>query len=57
VTGDFGELYHFNGATWHNFTAQTGLEDGYYRRIAMKGDIIVAVGENSGRAAIALGRR
>jgi hypothetical protein len=57
AAGANGDLLHFNGSTWHNFRDQTGLSYGEYYAIAVKGDLVMAVGEDIGRAVVALGRR
>jgi hypothetical protein len=57
TVGDFGEILHWNGSTWHNYIDQTRLPTGLLYRVAIKGDLIFAVGENNQRAVVARGRR
>jgi hypothetical protein len=56
VCGSFGELLHFNGFSWKSYRTQvgTGFE---YGRVVIRGGLIVAVGFNSSRAAVVIGRR
>jgi hypothetical protein len=56
TVGDFGEIVHYNGCTWKNYSDLTGFY-GIYCSVAMRGNIIVAVGYNSTRAFIAMGKR
>jgi hypothetical protein len=37
--------------------AQTGLADSYYGSVALSGNLVVAVGQNSTQAVITVGRR
>lgn len=57
VCGDFGEILHFNGSTWHSYRSETALSSGAYFSLAVQGDEIIAVGENLGQAVVARGRR
>jgi len=57
VVGASGEFLHWNGASWKSFIAQTGLAYGSYARVAVNGDLVVAVGFNSPQAVITIGRR
>lgn len=58
AAGAYGEFLHFNGSTWHSFRAQTGLSNGQYYSIAIKGNLVFAVGYESPRGAVVLrGRR
>ena len=57
VAGDFGELLHYNGSTWRSYMAETTLPAGLFHAIAVKGDLIFAVGQNNPRAIVARGRR
>jgi len=56
ITGGFGLAAHFNGRTWKVFN-EISLSAGNYSSIAMKANLVVMVGDNYGRAVIALGRR
>lgn len=57
VVGAFGEFLHWNGASWKSFIAETGLASGSYGSVAVKGNLVVAVGYNSPQAVITMGRR
>ena len=57
VVGDWGEVQHFNGSTWASMKDQTGLSSGLYWSVAVKENLVIAVGDNSGTAVIAIGRR
>jgi hypothetical protein len=57
VAGHFGELLHFNGMTWMSYRSTTGLLDGLYERIAVKGNLVIAVGVEGSKAVIAVGKR
>ena len=54
ATGDF---LHWNGADWKSFRGQTGLSSGGYARVAINGNVVVAVGANSPQAVITMGTR
>jgi hypothetical protein len=57
VVGAFGELLHWNGVRGKSFIDQTGLPNGSYASIAVKGDLVVAVGGNGTQGAITVGKR
>ena len=57
MTGAYGEVLHYNGLTWRSYQASTGLAAGSYSSLALKGDLLIAVGHESGQAAILIGRR
>jgi len=55
VVGIFNLLAHYNGSTWQTYFEG---ESGDYVSVAIKGDMVVAVGEtNSSKALIAIGKR
>lgn len=58
AVGDFGYVVHYNGSTWHSYP-EVMLSDGQYNSVAMKGNLVIAVGSALGRTrAVALiGRR
>lgn len=56
AVGAYGEVLHFNGVRWNSFINETGLTNGQYVSVAIKGNEIVAVGYN-GKAVIAVGKR
>jgi hypothetical protein len=57
ATGANGDLLHFNGSTWRNFRDQTSLSSGEYYSVAVKGNLVIAVGEDLSRGVVAVGRR
>ncbi len=57
VAGDFGELLQYNKSSWHSYMAETMLPAGLFNSVAVKGDLVMAVGENNPRAIVARGRR
>ncbi len=56
VTGAFGEVIHFNGLHWNSLIAQTSLDNGTYSSVAVKGNMVVAVGQDQNQGVILLGR-
>jgi hypothetical protein len=56
AVGAFGEVLHFNGKRWKSFKNETGLNGTYYS-VAIKGNLIVAVGEEGQQAVILVGKR
>jgi hypothetical protein len=57
TVGAFGELLHFNGATWKNYYNTLGMASGSFYGVAIKGNLIIAVGHIDAKAVIAVGRR
>ncbi len=57
AVGGMGEVLHYNGTTWKSYYDQTKLVYGNYYGVAIKGNVAVAVGDDSPRAIIAVGRR
>ena len=57
VCGAYGEILHYNGVDWRSYQSQTQIRNGQYYAIAVKGDLVVAVGEEYPRAIVAIGRR
>ncbi|MBI1807874.1 MAG: hypothetical protein HYR76_12570 [Ignavibacteria bacterium] len=57
VAGDQGDVLHFNGEYWRSYRQTTGLANGNYYSVAMRGNMIVAVGANYQLGVIAIGRR
>ena len=55
--GGFGEVLHFNGISWRSFYNETRIGNGNYYGVSMKGNLIVAVGEDNPCAVVAIGRR
>ena len=56
ITGGFGLAAHFNGMRWEVYD-NVSLSAGNYNSVSMKGNMVVLVGDNYGKAVIALGRR
>ncbi|MEP0861823.1 MAG: glucosyl transferase [Ignavibacterium sp.] len=57
VVGDFGEVLHFNGYSWKSFISQTYLPGGTYLSVSVKDNFFTAVGYDSRKAVILIGRR
>ena len=57
TAGAYGEVLHFNGVRWKSFINETGLSSGGYSRIAVKGNVLVAVGSEGQQAKILMGKR
>jgi len=57
VVGSFGEVLHYNGSTWKSFREQTLIGNGSYRSVAVRGKMVIAVGDEQDRAVIARGTR
>jgi hypothetical protein len=57
MVGAYGECLHWNGASWKSYISQVGLAAGAYASIAVRGNLVIAVGEGNPAAAIAVGRR
>jgi hypothetical protein len=57
VVGSYGECLHWSGASWKSYIEQIGMANGGYASIAVKGNLVIAVGENNPQAVITIGRR
>jgi hypothetical protein len=57
AVGAYGEVIHFNGNRWKSFKETTGLPNGEYLSVAIKGNKIVAVGYDGQQAVIVVGQR
>ncbi len=57
AVGSFGEVIHYNGKSWKSFRDETGLSNGEYLSVAIKGNEIVAVGYDGQNAVILVGKR
>ena len=57
AVGAFGEVLHYNRESWKSYINETGLSNGSYAGLAVKGDLIVAVGSNNQQAVVLIGRR
>ncbi|MCX6151185.1 MAG: glucosyl transferase [Ignavibacteriales bacterium] len=56
TAGAFGEILHYNGGSWESYIDQTHINGNYYK-IAVKGDLVVAVGLDNPNAVVAMGIR
>jgi hypothetical protein len=57
IVGAFGECLHWNGKNWRSFRDQTALVYGAYSSVAIRGNIVIAVGNEYPLAAITIGRK
>ena len=57
VVGAYGVVLHFNGVSWRNYQNQTYLTAGSYYRVALKRNLLVAVGHIGNRAVALIGKR
>ena len=57
VCGAYGELLHFNGIGWQSYQSEAQLQAGSYREIKIKDNFFIAVGYDSPKALITIGRR
>ncbi len=56
MCGAYGEMLHFNGVSWKSYISQTGI-NGAYLALSVKGNTVIAVGEEAPQAAILMGKR
>jgi hypothetical protein len=58
VVGAYGEVLHFNGMTWRSIkNGETSLLSGSYYRVAVKENVIAAVGYDGNQAVALIGHR
>jgi len=57
IVGAYGDILHYNGSTWKDYSDQTSLANGAFTSVAMKGNLVIAVGGNGPQAVITMGRR
>jgi hypothetical protein len=57
AAGGVGEVLHYNGVGWKSYFNETKLNYGNYNSVAIKNNLVIAVGVESPRAAILMGRR
>ena len=56
TAGDYGEILHYNGKSWQSYYQATQLS-GLYHSVAVRGNLVVAVGVSNQLGVIAMGRR
>ena len=56
VAGDYGVVAHYNGASWQVYD-QLQLPNGNYESIAIRNNLVIAVGWYNGQGYVAIGRR
>lgn len=57
VVGAYGDVLHYNGKSWRSYRDETGLAAGAYTEVAVKGDLVIAVGYEGRRAVVLRGKR
>ncbi len=57
AVGSQFELLHYNGGGWHSFKDEFSLGYGAFGAVAVKGNLVVAVGLDSGKGVIVMGVR
>jgi hypothetical protein len=57
TAGSFGEIEHYNGISWHEYSHQLPLFHGGFSRIDIKTNIVAAVGSKGQSAAVLIGKR
>jgi hypothetical protein len=57
AVGSFGDCLHWNGESWKSYIEQTGLSNGSFGSVAIKGNLVIAVGENNNQGVITIGIR
>ncbi len=57
VCGSYGEMLHYNGENWKSFQNELQLQAGSFGEVKIKDDLILAVGHDSPKAVITIGRR
>jgi len=57
AVGGFGEVVHYNGMRWKSYFSETQIAGGNYYSVAMRGNLIIAVGETATEAKIVVGKR
>jgi len=57
AVGAFGEVVHWSGLTWRNYIGTTGLGNGSYYAVQVRGSLVIAVGLVGNRAVVLRGNR
>lgn len=58
ITGDYGAVEHYNGRTWRAYSEVAAMQtDGRLVRVQMKGNIVLAVGQNGHLPIALIGKR
>ena len=55
TAGGGGEILHYNGKSWQSYYSQTKVASGNYYSVAIKNNIVVAVGQDNPKAMITVG--
>jgi hypothetical protein len=55
--GGYGEVLHFNGISWKSYLNITQLNNGNYSSVAIKNNLMIAVGADIPKAVVLMGRR
>ena len=56
IVGSYGDILHYNGKSWHSYREELGPIGGF-GEVAVKGDLVCAVGYEGSRAIILRGKR
>jgi len=56
VCGAFGEILHYNGASWKSYLNETYI-NGALGRLSLKDNVVSCVGLNGAQAIVFIGRR
>ena len=57
AAGGVGEVLHYNGVSWKSYFNETRLNNGNYSSIAIKNNLLIAVGEDAPQAVVLMGKR
>jgi len=57
AVGVGGRIEHYNGISWKNYQRETGLPSCIYGSVAVRGNLVIAVGFNGNRAIALIGKR
>jgi hypothetical protein len=57
IAGDFLELLHYNGSSWYNYRTEIQQANGAFGGVALKGNLVIAVGLTGSNAIAVVGRR
>jgi hypothetical protein len=57
VVGAYGEVLHYNGNSWRSYISTTSLSNGSYTSVAVRNNLVIAVGGDNPLAVVTIGRR